>query len=111
MIALVLVVVLGLLSDLTSWMPPMGAMAALLLAAVLLVLFAGFVMKENGGDERDLLHRLNAGRIAYLSGIGILTLALVVQGFAHAIDSWILIALGVMVVAKVAAHGYAERYH
>lgn len=110
LIAGALLVSLVLLSDLTPWMPPMGAMVALLVAAVLLVLFAGFVMQENGGDERDLLHRLNAGRIAYLSGIGVLTTALVVQGFQHAIDPWVLFALGAMVVAKAVAHYYSDRY-
>ncbi len=109
-ITLSLAVLLVLLADPLGWMPPMGAMVALLAATVLLIMFAGFVMQENGGDERDLLHRLNAGRISYLAGIAALTLALIVQGLAHAIDPWILITLGAMVVAKVVAHFYSDRY-
>lgn len=101
---------LTLLSDLTPWMPPMGAMMALLVVAVLLAVFAGFVMHENGGDERDVLHRMNAGRIAYLLGIGTLTVALIVQGFAHTIDPWILVTLGVMVLAKIISRFYSDKY-
>ena len=88
----------------------MGAMTALLAATVFLAMFAGFVLQENGGDERELLHRLNAGRISYLAGIAALTIALVVQGIAHAIDPWVLITLGAMVIAKVVAHFYSDRY-
>ncbi len=109
-IAATLVVLLLLLSDLAPCVPPICTMANLLAATVFLVLFAGFVMKENGGDERDALHRLNAGRVSYLSAIAVLTVALVVQGLAHDIDPWILITLGVMVVVKVAAHFYSNLY-
>ncbi len=109
-IGVALVVLLALLSDLTPWMPPMAAMMALLGAAVLLAVFAGFVMREKGGDEREIVHRMNAGRVAYLSGIATLTVALIVQGFAHAIDPWILAALGVMVVTKIGSRLYSDRF-
>lgn len=109
-VAIALVVLLTLLSDLTPWMPPMAAMTALLAAAVLLAIFAGFVMYENGDDEREFVHRMNAGRIAYLSGIGTLTVALIIQGFAHAIDPWILLTLGVMVLVKIASRFYSDKY-
>lgn len=109
-ISLVLVALLALLFSSASWMPLVGAMLVLLVATALLAVFAGFVMKEKGGDERDMLHRLNAGRTAYLSGLGVLTFALVVQGLAHDIDPWILLALGVMVLSKVVSHYYSDRY-
>lgn len=109
-IALSLTVLLVLLADPFGWMPPMGAMIALLAATIFLILFAGFVMQENGGDEREVVHRMNAGRIAYLSGIGTLTIGLIMQGFAHAIDPWILAALGVMVLAKIVSRFYSDTY-
>lgn len=109
-IAVALVLLLVLLSDLTPWMPPMAAMTTLLAVSVLLAVFAGFVMHEKGGDEREIVHRMNAGRIAYLSGIGMLTIALIVQGFAHAIDPWILVTLGIMVLAKIASRFYSDEY-
>ncbi|MEK7086457.1 MAG: hypothetical protein AAB709_01750 [Patescibacteria group bacterium] len=109
--ASVLVILLLLLSDpFMLWMPAKAQMVVLLCAAVLVAVWSGFVMYENSGDERELVHKMHAGRIAYLSGIAVLTLALIFQGFAHAIDPWVSFALGVMVVSKLATRLYADRY-
>lgn len=108
---MVLVGLLTLLSDpFMLWMPAEAQMAALLGAAVLACVWAGFVMYERSHDEREALHKMHAGRIAYLSGIAVLTVALIVQGFNHAIDPWISAALGAMVVSKLMARFYTERY-
>ena len=110
-IALVLVFFLATLADLVPfWMPKMDAMMALLVVSVLMLVFASFVMFEIVQDEREAIHRMNAGRIAYLSGIGTLTLALIVQGFAHAIDPWIAGTLAVMVIAKLVARLFTDTY-
>ncbi|MBM3272065.1 hypothetical protein FJY94_02150 [Candidatus Kaiserbacteria bacterium] len=112
LVAGVLVVLLVSLCDpFMLLMPSAVQMAALLAATLFAVVWAGFVVAEQSHDERELVHRMHAGHIAYLSGIGVLTVALLVQGFEHAIDPWILVALGVMVVSKVAARWYSERYH
>lgn len=109
--ALLLVGLLTLLSDpFMLWMPDFAQMTALLGAAVLACVWAGFVMYERSHDEREALHKMHAGRVAYLSGIAVLTVALIVQGFAHDIDPWISIALGVMVISKLVARFYSERY-
>ncbi len=92
------------------WMPPMATMAVLLGVVVLLCVWAGFVMYEQADDERDAFHRMHAGRAAYLSGVTVLTIGLLIQGFAHAIDPWVAGALGVMVVAKFSARLYTDRY-
>ena len=110
-IALVLVFFLATLADLVPfWMPKMDAMMALLAVSVMMLVFASFVMFESVQDEREAVHRMNAGRVAYLSGIGTLPIALIVQGFAHAIDPWIAATLGVMVIAKLAARLFADTY-
>ena len=110
-VALVLVFFLATLADLIPfWMPKMNEMMALLVVSVLMLVWAGFVMFEQVTDEREAVHRMNAGRVAYLSGIGVLTVALVVQGFSHAIDPWITGALATMVVSKLGAHLYASKY-
>ncbi|MEK7612202.1 MAG: hypothetical protein AAB407_02580 [Patescibacteria group bacterium] len=110
-IVLVLVVLLILLSDpFMLWMPPLAVTLALLGVATVMCVLAGFVIKERSGDEREMIHRMNAGRIAYLSGLAVLTIAFVMQGFSHAIDPWIPIALVVMVVSKLIARIYFERY-
>ena len=109
--AVILVGLLTLLSDpFMLWMPDFAQMLALLSAAVLACVWAGFVMYERASDERDALHRMNAGRMAYLSGIAVLTIALVMQGFAHDIDPWISAALGVMVLVKLGFRFYSDTY-
>ncbi len=108
-VAGVLTFLLLVLADLVPfWMPMMGEMIALLLVVVLLVLWAGFVLQENAQDEREVVLKMHAGRVAYLGGLGFLMLALVVQGMNHAIDPWVAGALAVMVVAKLAARLYLE---
>jgi hypothetical protein len=110
-LAAVLAVFLALLTDpFMLWMPPMLAMTVLLAVVVILCVWFGFVLKEQASDEREAMHRMNAGRIAYLSGIGVLTIALLVQGLAHHIDPWITLALGVMVLSKLAARLYFDAF-
>ncbi len=100
---------LMVLADLVPfWMPMMGEMMALLVVVILLLVWVGFVVKEKAVDEREVTLKMQSGRVAYLSGLITLTVALVVQGFAHAIDPWIAVALAVMVVAKLATWLYLE---
>ncbi|OGY98657.1 MAG: hypothetical protein A2855_01340 [Candidatus Liptonbacteria bacterium RIFCSPHIGHO2_01_FULL_57_28] len=110
-IALAFVALLILLTDpFMAWMPPAGLAAVLLAVAVLMCAWIGFIIYERAGDEREEAHRMQAGRAAYLSGIAVLTVALVVQGLAHDIDPWISGALAAMVLVKLAARLYSERY-
>lgn len=110
--AVVLVGCLLLLSDpFMLWMPAQAQMLALLGVAVFACVWAGFILYERAQDEREALHTMHAGRVAYLSGITVLTFALVVQGFAHDIDPWVSAALATMVISKLIARIYIEQYH
>ena len=107
--AVALVIVLLLLTDpFMYWMPPMAAMGVLLCAAALLLIWAGFVMYEDASDEREAMHRMNAGRVAYLSGVAVLTVALIVQGLSHESDPWVAGALAFMVLSKLGARLFYE---
>lgn len=109
-VAVLIVVLLALLTDpFMYWMPPMGWMATLVAAFVLLIVWSGFVMREKARDEREAQHVMHAGRVAYLAGIAVLTTALVVQGFQHTVDPWICAALAGMVLAKLVARAYLDR--
>ena len=109
-VALVLAFFLLTLADLVPfWMPMMGEMTALLIVAVLMLVWAGFIMREKPADEREVVLTMKSGRVAYLSGLGVLLVALIVQGMAHSIDPWIAIALAVMVLAKLFTRLYLER--
>jgi len=105
------IVLFSLVDPFMYWMPSMVQMTALTIAAALLAAFAGFILREGAGDERETVLRMHAGRAAYLSGIAVLTIALVYQGFTHSIDPWIPLALATMVLAKLIARSSAERTH
>ena len=108
-VAAILAFFLLTLADLVPfWMPMMGEMMMLLLVVVLLLVWAGFVMQETAHDEREVLLKMKSGRVAYLSGLGVLMVALVVQGMSHAIDPWIAIALAVMVITKLFTRLFEE---
>ena len=110
-VSLALVVLLVfLINPFDAWMADMTLMVCLTVVAVLVVVFAAFVLREDASDEREIQHRMYAGRAAYLSGIGILTIALLFQGLRHNIDAWIAIALGGMVLAKLGARWYTDRF-
>ena len=109
-LVLTLVVLLVLLCDpFMLWMPPVTGMLVLLVATLGVCVWAGFVMMEKVVDERDVVHRMHASRISYLLGLAVLTLALLFQGFAHKIDPWVVLAIGVMVVTKFISRLYFEK--
>ena len=72
------------------WMPMMGEMIALLVVSVLMLIWVGFVMKEVAHDEREVLLKMKSGRIAYLSGLGVLMFAL-----THSVVGNLVILLGI----------------
>ena len=110
-IGLILVALLTLLCDpFMLWMPPPAQTAVLLGVVLLLIAWAGFVLREKASDEREALHARHAGRVSYLAGLAVLTLALLLQGLAHDIDPWIVVALGTMVLTKLAAHWHLDRH-
>lgn len=71
-------------------------------------LFAIFIWKENARDERETLHKIMASRIAFLAGTGILVIGIVVQSFGHKLDPWLIITLGIMIIAKIAGLIYGQ---
>lgn len=109
-LGLLALVLFTLVDPFMYWMPSMVQMAALTIAAALLVAWVAFIIRESTGDEREVQLRAHAGRAAYLSGVSMLTAALLMQGLHHAIDPWIPVTLIVMVGAKLAARLYADRH-
>lgn len=108
-VAVVVTFLLLVVADLVPfWMPMMGELVALVVIVVLLLVWAGFVLQEKAADEREVYLKMRAGRVAYLSGLGFLVLALVVQTLTHSIDPWIAGALAVMVVAKLLTRHFLE---
>lgn len=110
LVALALIVIaILLLNPFNFWMPDMMVMGMLAGALVLFGIFASFILRENSLDERDELHRTFAGRNAFLAGSGVLIMGIVAQGYSHAVDPWLVVALIVMVVVKIATRIWSDR--
>lgn len=98
-----------LLNPFHFWMPDMMVMAMLAVALVLFSVFASFILREQTVDERDDAHRTLAGRNAFLAGSGILMIGIVVQGYTHSVDPWLVITLIVMILVKIATRMWSDK--
>jgi cobalamin synthase len=100
-----------LLNPFHFWMPDMMVMGmlAILLVLVLFGMFASFILKEKVFDERDDVNRSLAGRNAFLAGSAILMLGIVIQGYSHKVDSWLVVALIVMIIVKITTRLWSDR--
>lgn len=108
--ALVLIVLtLLLLNPFDFLMPDMLLMAVLTFTLVTFAAFATFVLRESTGDEREIFHRMLAGRVAFLTGSAVLTIGIVFQAISHAVDAWLVITLLVMVLSKLMVRVYSAK--
>ena len=107
-IAALLVVFAALLWN-PFWMPMGVVFVVLILFVILCGGFVGFIWKERGGDERDLLIRHIAARFAYLSGAVIMGVGIIYETLVnHTVDKWLLAAFMVTVLAKAAGYAWGK---
>jgi hypothetical protein len=104
-----LILLLCILNPFNFWMPDMMHITVLVLTLLAFGMFAGFVLRENVEDERDGVHRMLAGRTAFLSGTAILVVGIISEAFAGTVDKWLILTLVVMVIAKIGARIYSDR--
>lgn len=104
-----IVIAVLLLNPFHFWMPDMMVMSMLACVLVLFAIFTSFILREKSIDERDEQHRTLAGRNAFLAGSATLILGIIVQGYSHAVDEWLVIALIVMVVAKIGTRIWSDK--
>lgn len=107
-LALIAIAVL-LLNPFDLWMPDMMVACMLAVALALFGMFASFILRERSVDERDDQHKSLAGRNAFLAGSGIIVLGIVVQGYAHEVDPWLVVALVGMVIVKILTRHWSDR--
>ena len=108
-VSLILIILLILfLNPFDFWMPTALLMIMVLGLVVVFALFASFVWRENHRDEREGLHKMMAGRFAFLVGAALLVLGIIVQGFNHALDPWLVFTLTGMIMAKIIALMYGR---
>lgn len=98
-----------LLNPFHFWMPDMMIMGILAFTLAVFALFASFVLREHIFDEREEGHRALAGRNAFLVGAGLLTLGIVVQGYKHEVDPWLVVALIAMIIAKILTRIWSDK--
>lgn len=109
-VALVLVLLaIFLLNPFNLWMPGMTLMAIMGGTLVVFAVFASFILREEVQDEREGIHRMYAGRTAFLAGASVILLGLSVQSFNDSIDPWLVMALVSMVLSKIGARIYGDR--
>lgn len=106
--AVLIVLSVLLLNPFDFFMPDRMVMVIVVAMALVFVLFAGLVWQEKPGDEREVVHRMATDRVAYLVGIGSLLIVVAVQGFAHQVESWAVLSLAAMVLAKALARIYFQ---
>ena len=111
-VSLVLIVLLVLfLNPFGFWMPTILLMMMVLGLVVVFSVFASFIWRENAKDEREGLHKMMAGRIAFLAGTAVLVAGVIVQSFKHELDFWLVLTLGTMILAKIIGLIYSRAKH
>ena len=98
-----------LLNPFNFWMPDVVVLCILAIALAIFGMFASFIIREKSVDEREDQHKALAGRNAFLAGSGILMLGIVFQGYTHAVDPWLVIALIAMIIAKFLTRIWSDK--
>jgi hypothetical protein len=99
-----------LLNPMHFWMPNALVMCMLASTFILFALFTSLILKESVYDERDFVNRSFAGRNAFIAGSGVLVIGIVVEGYTHSIDPWLVIALIVMILVKIGTRIFKDFY-
>ncbi len=108
-VSLVLVVLLVLfLNPFKFWMPNAILIMMVSILIIVFALFASFIWRENSKDEREGLHKMMAGRVAFLVGTATLVVAIILQSFKHELDFWLVLTLGIMILAKIIGLMYSK---
>ncbi len=101
-VSLAFIVLLALkLDPLDLLMPNKVQMSILALLVAAAGLYAGILFRQKARDEREALHLYRASRFAYVAGVALLVLAIVVQSFQGGTDRWLFYILAGMVLVKL----------
>ncbi len=107
-IFLVVIAVL-LLNPFHFWMPDMIVICMLAIALVLFAIYASFILREKSFDERDSVHKTLAGRNAFIAGSAVIMVGIIIQGYTHTVDVWLVVALIVMIATKIGTRIWTDK--
>ena len=109
LLSISLIALLGLIWNASNMsMTDRSMMMVLVILVIIFALFSGFVWKESARDEREDLHRLLAGKFAFLAGSAVLVIGIITQTVNHTLDFWLVLTLSVMLVSKMMALIYGK---
>ena len=108
---ILIALLVAILNPLHWWMPNMVHLAMLAGTIVVFSIFAAFVFRERAADEREGVHRMLAGRAAFLSGSALLIIGILYQSYSGTLDVWLVVTLVGMLLAKVGARFYSDRHY
>lgn len=106
--SVLLILLILFLNPFDLWMPGKVLMLMVFILVVVFTVFAVFIWREHARDEREMLHSMFAGRIAFLAGSAILTGGIIYQGLKHEVDIWLVIAVGAMILGKITGLVYSR---
>ena len=103
-------VVLGvlLLNPFEIWMPDLAMFCMTAVGLAAFGFLGTFVLRESAHDERERHERSLAGRVAFLAGSGTLLIAVLIEGYNHEVDPWLVVALSIMLLSKIGTRLYSD---
>lgn len=91
------------------FMSPPILMMIVLGLIVVFGIFTALIWREKVKDERENLHKMMAARFGFIAGASVLVVGIIIQAFAHNVDTWLILALIAMILGKMAGLLYGER--
>ncbi len=112
---LALLVLIGLITGFLVQGSPdsmsMGQMVSVSVFLAIYVIVMSLVGEGKVADERELQHRYTSNRLALVAGTVVLSVGVLVQLFAHALDYWLLAGLIAINLVKIISLIYSNHRH
>ena len=109
-IAIILIAILVVcLNPFEIFMPPPFIKMLLVFLLVVFTIFASVVWKQRVEDERESLHRILAGHLAFLVGSTFLVVGITIQELNNTLDPWLVFTLVSMILAKLIGSAYSQK--
>lgn len=108
---LLIVLLILFLEPFGIFMSPPFLMMIILGLIVVFGVFAALIWRERVKDERENLHKMLAARFGFLAGASVLVIGIVIQAISHQVDTWLVVALIVMILGKITGLLYGQKKH
>lgn len=105
----ILIILLVLITNSGNLLMPstLDTMLTISITAVF-IFYLAVIWKEKTKDERELSHKLNAGRWAFLVGSTLAVFGIVIESASHNVDPWLLYTVIAMIITKIISRLVSE---